>query len=135
MPIYQFLLLITPDKITVVCSQKKADIIETLKQGDKQIALEVIRRGKNGEENVPLYENIVKQLNNVGFFFCFTIRLFTHKRIPCRKKWVFLSKINSKARILMNGKRLAPNIIKIMKKWIYLLLFLLVWPRKMKKKW
>jgi nucleosome binding factor SPN SPT16 subunit len=88
MPIYQFLLLITPDKITVVCSQKKADIIETLKQGDKQIALEVIRRGKNGEENVPLYENVVKQLNNVGFFFvlqyvCLLINVFLVEKSGC----------------------------------------------------
>jgi nucleosome binding factor SPN SPT16 subunit len=67
MPIYQFLLLITPEKITVLCSQKKADIIETLKQGDKQIALEVIRRGKNSEENVPLYQSVIERLNNVSY--------------------------------------------------------------------
>lgn len=65
MPIYQFFLLITPDKITVVCSQKKADIIETLKQGDKQITLDVIRRGKVAEENVPLYKDMLDQLRNV----------------------------------------------------------------------
>lgn len=75
MPIYQFLLLITPDKITVVCSQKKADIIETLKQGDKQIPLEIIRRGKNGEENVPLYENVINQLNNVGLFAVYSVKV------------------------------------------------------------
>ncbi|CAO3623830.1 unnamed protein product [Mucor fragilis] len=70
MPIYQFFLLITPDKITVVCSQKKADIIETLKQGDKQITLDVIRRGKVAEENVPLYKDMLDQLRNkrVGVF-------------------------------------------------------------------
>jgi nucleosome binding factor SPN SPT16 subunit len=65
MPVYQFLLVITPEKITFVCSQKKADIMETLKQGDKQVTLEVIRRGKNAEENVPLYESIIEQLNDV----------------------------------------------------------------------
>lgn len=65
MPIFQFFLLITPDKITVICSQKKADIIETLKQGDKQITLDVIRRGKVADENVPLYKGVIDQLRNV----------------------------------------------------------------------
>lgn len=66
MPIFQFFLLITPNKITMVCSQKKADIIDTLKQGDKQITLDVVRRGKVAEENVPLYEDIIDQLRHVS---------------------------------------------------------------------
>ncbi|KAI8987435.1 FACT complex subunit-domain-containing protein [Mycotypha africana] len=66
----QTLILITPEKITIVCSQKKADIMETLKQGDRQIPVEIIRRGKNVEENVLLYEDIIKSLNKkrVGVF-------------------------------------------------------------------
>ncbi|KAI9473599.1 MAG: FACT complex subunit-domain-containing protein [Benjaminiella poitrasii] len=70
MPIYQFLMILTPDKITFLCSHKKADIIETLKQGDKQVPIDIIRRGKNLDENVPLYEAIITYLNNkrVGVF-------------------------------------------------------------------
>lgn len=65
MPIYQFFIVITPEKITFVCGQKKADIMEGLRQGDKQVTLEIIRRGKNAEENVPLYQSVIEELNNV----------------------------------------------------------------------
>ncbi|KAI8985467.1 FACT complex subunit spt16 [Pilobolus umbonatus] len=64
LPIFQSIMIITQDKVTVICSQKKADIIETLKQGDKQVPIDVIRRGKMTAENVPLYGPIIKQLNN-----------------------------------------------------------------------
>ncbi|KAI8062799.1 FACT complex subunit-domain-containing protein [Gilbertella persicaria] len=70
MPLYSSMIVITPDKITFVCGQKKADIMETLKQGDKQIPIDIIRRGKDVEENVPLYQSVVEALNNkrVGVF-------------------------------------------------------------------
>lgn len=70
MPLFQFFFVITPEKITFVCSQKKADIIETLRQGDKQVTIEVIRRGKNAEENVPLYESVLEELNNASISVC-----------------------------------------------------------------
>lgn len=106
MPIFQFFLLITPDKITVVCSQKKADIIETLKQGDKQITLDVIRRGKVAEENVPLYKGIIDQLRNVrrahGSLGCTT-------NITGRNVLVSFQRTNSRAKIWTSGTRPAPN--------------------------
>lgn len=60
-------MVITPEKITFICSQKRATQLEQLKQGDKQIPIELVRRGKDMEENVPLYQDIIKDLNNVSF--------------------------------------------------------------------
>ncbi|OBZ84460.1 FACT complex subunit spt16 [Choanephora cucurbitarum] len=70
MPLYSSMIIITPEKITFICGQKKADIMETLKQGDKQIPIEIIRRGKDTEENVPLYQPIIEAFNGkrVGVF-------------------------------------------------------------------
>jgi nucleosome binding factor SPN SPT16 subunit len=59
-------MIIKPDKITVICSQKKADTIETVKQGDKQVPVTIIRRGKNLEENVALYKSVIEDLNDVS---------------------------------------------------------------------
>ena len=66
MPLYSSMIIITPEKITFICGQKKADIMETLKQGDKQIPIEIIRRGKDTEENVPLYQPIIEAFNGVN---------------------------------------------------------------------
>ncbi|EIE81524.1 hypothetical protein RO3G_06229 [Rhizopus delemar RA 99-880] len=63
-PFFQTLMIIKPDKITVICSQKKADTIETVKQGDKQVPVTIIRRGKNLEENVALYKSVIEDLND-----------------------------------------------------------------------
>lgn len=62
-------MIITPEKITFVCSQKRATQLESLKQGDKQIPIEIIRRGKVIEENVPLYNTVIQSLNNVSVVF------------------------------------------------------------------
>lgn len=69
-PCHQSVMVITPEKITFVCGQKRASQLETLKQGDKQIPIEIIRRGKVMEENVPLYNSVIQSLNNkrVGVF-------------------------------------------------------------------
>ncbi|KAI8890085.1 SPT16-domain-containing protein [Backusella circina FSU 941] len=65
-PVFQMMILmmilIQKDKITFICSHKKADIIETLKQGEKQFPIEIIRRGKNIDENVPIYQSMIKDL-------------------------------------------------------------------------
>jgi nucleosome binding factor SPN SPT16 subunit len=66
-PFFQTLWIIKPNQVTVVCSHKKADAIETVKQGDKQIPVNVIRRGKNLEENIELYKSVIEDLNNVSF--------------------------------------------------------------------
>ncbi|CEG70970.1 hypothetical protein RMATCC62417_06776 [Rhizopus microsporus] len=63
-PFFQTLWIIKPNQVTVVCSHKKADAIETVKQGDKQIPVNVIRRGKNLEENIELYKSVIEDLNN-----------------------------------------------------------------------
>lgn len=65
-PCHQSVMLITPEKITFVCSHKKASSLEVLKQGDKQIPIELVRRGKDIEENVPLYQDLIKSLDNVS---------------------------------------------------------------------
>ncbi|KAI8393680.1 FACT complex subunit-domain-containing protein [Radiomyces spectabilis] len=62
-PIFQTLIVFTPEKITFVCSMKKADVLETVKRGDKQVPVDIIRRGKNIEQNVPLYEPLVEALS------------------------------------------------------------------------
>ncbi|KAI7872577.1 FACT complex subunit-domain-containing protein [Spinellus fusiger] len=62
-PIFQSLILLTPDKIIFVCSTKKGDVIETIKQGEKQVPIEIIRRGKNTQENVQLYMPLIEELN------------------------------------------------------------------------
>lgn len=43
-----------------------ADILETLKKGDKQVPIEVIRRTKDVEENVNLYKPIIDELDGVS---------------------------------------------------------------------
>ncbi|KAI7889566.1 FACT complex subunit-domain-containing protein [Mucor mucedo] len=69
-PCHQSVTIITPEKITFVCSHKRASSLESLKQGEKQIPIEIVRRGKDIEENVPLYQNIIKSLDKkrVGVF-------------------------------------------------------------------
>lgn len=59
-------MVITPEKITFICSQKRATQLEQLKQGDKQIPIEIVRRGKDIDENVPLYQDAIKFLNSVS---------------------------------------------------------------------
>ncbi|KAI8089405.1 FACT complex subunit-domain-containing protein [Halteromyces radiatus] len=65
-PFFHTLMLLTPEKITFVCSQKKANIFDKLKNGS--IPVDVIRRGKNVEENLPIYQPLVDSLdgNRVG---------------------------------------------------------------------
>ncbi|KAG2196503.1 hypothetical protein INT47_012797 [Mucor saturninus] len=69
-PCHQSVTIITPEKITFVCGHKRASSLESLKQGEKQIPIEIVRRGKDIEENVPLYQNIIKSLDKkrVGVF-------------------------------------------------------------------
>lgn len=43
-----------------------ADILETLKKGDKQVPIEVIRRSKDVEENINLYKPIIEELDGVS---------------------------------------------------------------------
>jgi nucleosome binding factor SPN SPT16 subunit len=65
-PCHQTVMVITPEKITFICSQKRATQLEQLKQGDKQIPIEIVRRGKDIDENVPLYQDAIKFLNSVS---------------------------------------------------------------------
>ncbi|GAA5811471.1 hypothetical protein MFLAVUS_004908 [Mucor flavus] len=69
-PCHQSVIIITPEKFTFVCGQKKASALESLKQGEKQIPIDIIRRGKELEDNVPLYQDLIKSLENkrVGVF-------------------------------------------------------------------
>ncbi|ORZ24132.1 FACT complex subunit-domain-containing protein [Absidia repens] len=60
-PFYQTFLLLTPEKITFVCGNKKADAFEKLKNGP--VPVEVIRRSRTIEDNVPLYAPIAEYLN------------------------------------------------------------------------
>ncbi|KAI7860506.1 FACT complex subunit-domain-containing protein [Circinella umbellata] len=62
MPMYQSLILLVPDKATFVCSGKKADLVESLKKGDKQITLDVLRRTKDQEKNISLYEPLIEEI-------------------------------------------------------------------------
>ncbi|ORX52677.1 SPT16-domain-containing protein [Hesseltinella vesiculosa] len=61
-PLYQSTMLMQPDKITFVCSNKKADILDTLKNGP--VPVDIIRRGKNIEQNVPVYAPLVEAVAN-----------------------------------------------------------------------
>ncbi|CAO3701202.1 unnamed protein product [Rhizopus stolonifer] len=63
-PFFQTVIIIKPDQVTVICSQKKSDTLDTVRQGDKQIPVNIIRRSKNTEENVALYESVIEDLNN-----------------------------------------------------------------------
>lgn len=67
-PCHQSVIIITPEKFTFVCGQKKANSLENLKQGDKQIPIDIIRRGKDLEDNVPLYKDLIQGLENVTNF-------------------------------------------------------------------
>ncbi|KAI8148314.1 FACT complex subunit-domain-containing protein [Fennellomyces sp. T-0311] len=62
-PMYQTLILLTPDKTTFVCSGKKADMLEGLKKGDKQVTIDVLRRTKDAEENMALYKPLIEELS------------------------------------------------------------------------
>jgi hypothetical protein len=86
------MILIQKDKITFVCSHKKADIIETLKQGEKQFPIEVVRRGKNIDENVPLYQSIIQDLAKVSSQK--TKKKREVKPNDIRNAWVLLSRIS-----------------------------------------
>lgn len=66
-PCHQSVIIITPEKITFVCGQKRASSLESLKQGEKQIPIDIIRRGKDIEENVPLYQDLIKSLDKVKY--------------------------------------------------------------------
>ncbi|KAI9251558.1 FACT complex subunit-domain-containing protein [Sporodiniella umbellata] len=63
-PFFQTLMIIKPDQMTVICSQKKADTLDTVRQGDKQLPVNIIRRSKNVEENISLYKSVIEDLNN-----------------------------------------------------------------------
>ncbi|KAI8060590.1 FACT complex subunit-domain-containing protein [Gongronella butleri] len=67
-PFHQTLILLTPDKLTFVCSNKKANLLDVLKDG--AVDVEVIRRGKNQEDNIPLYKPLVELIagKRVGVF-------------------------------------------------------------------
>ncbi|KAG0173480.1 FACT complex subunit spt16 [Apophysomyces sp. BC1015] len=61
-PFQQTLMLLTQDKVTFVCSSRKGDYLESIKKGDKQVPVEIIRRNKNMEENIPLYTPLLEEL-------------------------------------------------------------------------
>ncbi|KAG9232590.1 FACT complex subunit-domain-containing protein [Amylocarpus encephaloides] len=64
---YEFpatLFLFTIDGMTIVTTAKKAAHLEPLKGG--KIPLEVLVRGKNGEENEKLFTKITKQIKSAG---------------------------------------------------------------------
>ncbi|CAO3587831.1 unnamed protein product [Absidia cylindrospora] len=60
-PLYQTLVLLTPEKITFVCGNKKANALEKLDSG--MIPVQVIRRQKSIENNLPLYLPVIKSLD------------------------------------------------------------------------
>ncbi|KAI9495094.1 FACT complex subunit-domain-containing protein [Zychaea mexicana] len=61
-PMYQTLILLTPEKTTFVCSGKKADMLDGLKKAEKQITLDIIRRSKDTKENIALYKPLIDEL-------------------------------------------------------------------------
>ena len=43
-----------------------ADLVESLKKGDKQITLDVLRRTKDQEKNISLYEPLIEEIAGVS---------------------------------------------------------------------
>ncbi|KAI9316735.1 FACT complex subunit-domain-containing protein [Dichotomocladium elegans] len=62
-PVYQTLIVLTPEKAIFVASAKKSEVLATLKKGDKQVPIEIIRRSKKEEENIALYTPILEMLD------------------------------------------------------------------------
>ncbi|KAI9304410.1 FACT complex subunit-domain-containing protein [Cunninghamella echinulata] len=61
-PMYQTLVLLTPEKITFVTSSKKASVLEPLKR-DTSLNVEIIQRGKVLEDNIDLYIPLAESLD------------------------------------------------------------------------
>ena len=52
-----------------------ADLVESLKKGDKQITLDVLRRTKDQEKNISLYEPLIEEIAGVSNIFIVWDRL------------------------------------------------------------
>ncbi|RIB06768.1 FACT complex subunit-domain-containing protein [Gigaspora rosea] len=63
---YEFndtLILFTPDKIHFIVKEKKAEVFEQLKQGDRQVPFEIHKRSKDSSHNQTLFEQIISKIS------------------------------------------------------------------------
>ncbi|CAG8786131.1 8461_t:CDS:10, partial [Gigaspora margarita] len=63
---YEFndtLIFFTPDKIHFIVKEKRAEVFEQLKQGDRQVPIEIHRRNKDSSHNQTLFEQIISKIS------------------------------------------------------------------------
>ncbi|CAG8546885.1 17200_t:CDS:10, partial [Cetraspora pellucida] len=63
---YEFtdtLILFTQDKIHFIVKEKRAEVFEQLKQGDRQVPIEIHKRSKDSSHNQTLFEQIISRIS------------------------------------------------------------------------